>query len=256
MPGATRACVPVSALSHWPVFPVQSSLAAGHLSSWYWVITLLTLVTVLCYLVRMPNVILVVVSVCHCGPCVGPWLTVATVCPRHHPRPGPSLVSGVYLSSAGSQGVHTATSHGVTLTQAGSMVSPCKLHSRILKFITFYLKRIKLNMHMQLSLHNKTKLSIVVDLAILYRCTRMADGWRHGMMYRSTVTGTCCTVHYLSQVCDGWGPSPDIGVTHYYYGQGAWARQHFTGWAGVVMAPVCTLESHSALSSHNGLPTA
>ena len=56
------------------------------------------------------------------------------------------------------------------------------------------------------------------------------DGWRHGMMHRATVTGTGCTVHYLSQVCDGWGPSPDIGVTHYYYGQGAWARQHFTGW--------------------------
>ena len=33
------------------------------------------------------------------------------------------------------------------------------------------------------------------------------------MMHRATVTGTGCTVHYLSQVCDGWGPSPDIGVT-------------------------------------------
>ena len=254
MPGATRACVPVSALSHWPVFPVQSSLAAGHLSSWYSVITLLNLVTVLCYLVRMPPVILIVVSVCHCGPCVGPWLTVATVCPRHHPRPGPSLVSGVYLSSAGSQGVHTATSHGVTLTQAGSMVSPCKLHSRILKFITFYLKRIKLNMHMQLSLHNKTKLSIVVDLAILYRCTRMADGWRHGMMYRSTVTGTGCTVTTWVRCVTGGGRA-QISVLHIII-MGREPGPGNTSLAGVVMAPVWTLESHSALSSHNGLPTA
>ena len=143
--------------------------------------------------------------------------------------------------------VYTQPLATVTLTQAERVVSPCKLHSRILKIITL------------ISEKDKTKYAAYIkqthsrsSSSILLFCTGV-HGWL-AAWYDVQVYSNRYRLysHYLSQVCDGWGPSPDIGVTHYYYGQGGWPGwgpgQATLHWL-VLSWPRSGLWSHTRLSA-------
>ena len=113
MPGATIACVPVSGL-----ISLGSQWSAGHwlqVSSPLHCITLL--VTVLSDGWTLASACCGLCVTLHCGPCLGPGLTVATVSPRH-PRPEspgapclPVQSSGQW-ASGGSQAVHQSHTGG------------------------------------------------------------------------------------------------------------------------------------------------
>ena len=127
--------------------------------------------------------------------------------------------------------VYTQPLATVTLTQAERVVSPCKLHSRILKIITLISEKDKT----KYAAYIKQTHSRCLDRRrSCYSVQVYTDGWRHGMMYRCTVTGTGCTVTTWVRCVTGGGRA-QISVLHIIImgregGQaGARARQHFTG---------------------------
>ena len=63
-----------------------------------------------CYLLPLLSLLLWLCVTLRCGPCVGPGLTVATVSPRHHPRP---VSTCPVLASAG-QALYTSHRHSHT----------------------------------------------------------------------------------------------------------------------------------------------
>ena len=251
MPGATRACVPVSGLSSQPLACVLSSelhllqviSALDTRSSLSWLWSPCCVILIGCLLLSLLLSLCVTLAVVPVSAPDWLWPLCAPVTTRGQ---GPACWCLPVQWGQSRHRVYTQPLATVTLTQAERVVSPCKLHSRILKIITL------------ISEKDKTKYAAYIkqthsrSSSIWLFCTGV-HGWL-AAWYDVQVYSNRYRLysHYLSQVCDGWGPSPDIGVTHYYYGQGGWPGwgpgQATLHWL-VLSWPRSALWSHTRLSA-------
>ena len=253
MPGATRACVPVSGLSSQPLACVLSSelhllqviSALDIRSSLSWLWSPCCVILLGCLLLSLLLSLCVTLAVVPVSAPDWLWPLCAPVTTRGQ-GPAWCVVSTCPVGAVTTSGVHTATSH-------------CHSHTgreggQSLQTTFSYFENHNVNIWKK----DKTKYAAYIQQthsrssSILLFCTGV-HGWL-AAWYDVQVYSNRYRLysHYLSQVCDGWGPSPDIGVTHYYYGQGGWPGwgpgQATLHWL-VLSWPRSALWSHTRLSA-------